>query len=128
MKKESLKNYSNLSSDITNIASHIFGEHEKFAELEYFCLKTEPDSENFVCEMIKEGLFSKITEILRYLATIPALVCRTKRLSFVKKRKRCSKPKAFSIMINKVRPSITENTVKHLTCRAVSSKKPNVYS
>lgn len=56
-----------LSKDILNSPSHVFGQHEKCVEIGYFCDGAKPEEENLVPKMMECGLYP---EIMKYLHRI----------------------------------------------------------
>lgn len=59
----------NLSKDIINSPSHVFGEHLRCADLQYFCKGTgKPEELNHVPEMKRNQIYQKIMVVVNTLA------------------------------------------------------------
>ncbi|XP_076656376.1 uncharacterized protein LOC143361021 [Halictus rubicundus] len=58
----------NLQKDLTNIPSHVFGEHKECRRLGYFCDRiANNDEENMVPHLMEIGIYYKIQDIFRPL-------------------------------------------------------------
>ncbi|XP_076656358.1 uncharacterized protein LOC143361003 [Halictus rubicundus] len=58
----------NLQEDLTNIPSHVFGEHKECRRLGYFCDRiANNDEENMVPHLMEIGIYYKIQDIFRPL-------------------------------------------------------------
>ncbi|KYN11117.1 hypothetical protein ALC57_16741 [Trachymyrmex cornetzi] len=57
-----------LKLDLNNVISHVFGKHNKYAKIGYFCDGSQKENEeNYIPQLKKCGLYEKLQNILKYL-------------------------------------------------------------
>lgn len=58
----------NLQKDLTNSASHVFGEHKRCKEIGYFCTGPKEGEKNYVTELRESGIYQQIMKHISHLA------------------------------------------------------------
>lgn len=58
-----------LKIDLSNVISHVFGEHNECATIGYFCDGSQKENEeNYIPQLKKYGLYEKVQNALRYIS------------------------------------------------------------